>query len=445
VCVALCALVVGTSFSRAAGRVTCAGAKHAVAAKLRSIPPARKRYFRTHKRAADRKRFVAKQQRDLKRLQAVAAAACRAPCPPVLQANGNTYLGEGGPGIDFTVHPKPVGTIHATMLFVDFSDAPHDTSPDAYWNQLRSGADYLHEESYGRLTLSITPVLQWFRMSKPSSAYGFGPGFTLALHTAYVREAVALADPTVDFSGSTYVYVVAARNSAIPNSPAWLSSATDRVTADGATLGNGATFGNDMWVWGGGVLAHETGHTFGLPDLYAFNPAPGPYENDFPYVGGWSLMSWITPLGESFAWEKERLGWLDAKQLSCVRTGSATKTITPLETVGGLKAVVVRTGSSTADVVEVRQQIGGDAGLCDHGVLVYKVDGTIASGNGPIQLLTRGTGTDPAEIARCSIHYDAPLDLRAGKPSVYEDASIRVELLAANADGSYSVRVTKKS
>src|SRR5690348_9702822 len=97
---ALCAFALGTSFSRAAGQVTCVAAKAAVAAKLKSIPAARKRYFKTHQQAAERKRFVAKQQRDLRRLRAVAAAACTkppAPCPPVLQTNGNTYLGEGGP------------------------------------------------------------------------------------------------------------------------------------------------------------------------------------------------------------------------------------------------------------------------------------------------------------------------------------------------------------
>jgi hypothetical protein len=127
-----------------------------------------------------------------------------------------------------------------------------------------------------------------------------------------------------------------------------------------------------------------------------------------------------------------------------VDAGSTTQTITPLETSGGLKAVIVQTGPSTADLVEVRQLRAGDAGLCDNGVLVYRVDATIPTGHGPIELVTRGTGTEPAQVAKCSLHYDAPLDLRPGKPATYEDAKIRVELLATGADGSYSVRVTKK-
>jgi hypothetical protein len=57
----------------------------------------------------------------------------------------------------------------------------------------------------------------------------------------------------------------------------------------------------------------------------------------------------------------------------------------------------------------------------------------------PLHLRARG-GSDVEQIDRCGLRYDAGLDAGA----VYEDASMKVEVLASNEDGSYQVRVTRK-
>ena len=64
-----------------------------------------------------------------------------------------------------------------------------------------------------------------------------------------------------------------------------------------------------------GVMAHEFGHSFNLPDLYDLS-FEGPAD-DSAGIGRWGLMGWGAhgwtgsdgPVGFS-AWSLERLGWL---------------------------------------------------------------------------------------------------------------------------------------
>jgi M6 family metalloprotease-like protein len=369
------------------------------------------------------------------------------PCSPFLDPAGNPTNGVGllrNAGVHST------GTLDAVMLFVDFPDAAATETPDSVYNLLAPGAQtYFANESFGRLTLNVTEIPHWYRMSQPSTAYGFGRGtFTFAQHQAYIQEAVSHADPDVDFSKYQMVYVVSTKNAtAINYSPAFDAprSPVDGIQADGNVIYAGATFGTDIYAnarWGWHVLAHETGHTFGLPDYYdipGFDPAN--YQQQFHYVGGWSIMSWLEPGGESFAWDKYRLGWIDPTQIRCLdAAGSITETVTPVERQGGLKLLVAQTGASTAYAVEVRSLSGGDSGLCRAGVLVYALDARVLSGSGPLQVETPHPGADATKVQQCSILYDAPL--QPGES--WEDASVRVEVISGAADGSYSVRLTRK-
>jgi hypothetical protein len=116
--------------------------------------------------------------------------------------------------------------------------------------------------------------------------------------------------------------------------------------------------------------------------------------------------------------------------------------VTPLETPGGVKAIVVPTSETTTYVAEVRRPVGLDSFLCDRGVLLYTVDAKRPTLQRPIEL-------EPAVPNRgfelgCGDQAHAPFDVGPGEVSTFEDAAIKLELLAANADGSYRVRVTRK-
>ena len=104
--------------------------------------------------------------------------------------------------------------------------------------------------------------------------------------------------------------------------------------------------------WGYRWINHEFGHTVGLPDLYSYNTTIGGTRvNQFFWVGGWNIMGNIGGHANDYSgFEKYKLRWLRDDQVDGVSTaGTTPHAITPLETPGGSKIVVIRTGVSTAD------------------------------------------------------------------------------------------------
>jgi len=124
-----------------------------------------------------------------------------------------------------------------------------------------------------------------------------------------------------------------------------------------------------------GVFAHELGHGFGLPDLYATNA-------QHAGIGNWGLMgtgSWgcnsttaWSPCHMS-AWSKEFLGWADVETLP-PGTDLGTLTLPPVQTTGKIYRLDSGDGSQEYLLLENRQRIGFDAFLYAPGLLVWHVD-----------------------------------------------------------------------
>jgi len=248
--------------------------------------------------------------------------------------------------------------------------------------------DFLRAVSYGRMDYRLDPHFAWLRMSKPSTDYGWS-NLTAALQRAYVQEAVTLADPNVDFSDADLVVVMANPDAAaIFNGPTLTGLS---YTADGKTSFNAITSGADLTYWGFKWLDHEMGHSLGLPDLYAFS------GEGHRFVGGFGIMGLNSGQApEYFAYERWLLGWLDDAQISCQQSSDATVTLTAIERAGGLKAVMVPTGPTSMVVVESRRAVGYDTALEKTGALVYKVDTSITSGSGPIEVFPGTVNKDDA-------------------------------------------------
>ena len=337
----------------------------------------------------------------------------------------------GGLGSGFPVDDQAlpaVGNLRAALLLVDFEDHPASAASAAEAEaNLASGVEYLERVSGGRLDVTTTTTDGWVRMPEPSTSYPFERGLSYEDHVRYIGDAIAAADDTFDFSDVDVVWVTATKEA--PNITYSPTTNFLDVTADGNHLTHAVTFGYDQWRWGGLVLAHESGHTLGLPDLYLFEAPPEDPGNYHAAVGGWDLMGLISGAGpEYLAWHRWQLGWLDDAQVVCAgsdRTTSARLApvaLSPEARPGQAAMVVYPLSETRAVVVENRQPVGYDEGIEARGALVYTVDTSVRSGEGPVRVVdaTPGSadGLDDAPFAAGSSWTEpttgAELTFRAG-------------------------------
>jgi M6 family metalloprotease-like protein len=346
---------------------------------------------------------------------------------------------------------RPTGPVRAVMLFVDFPDLHSSQSTTTLFDRLAApGRAWYHEVSYGHVQLDVTPVHRWLEMPHSIASYGLRDGISWPEHYAYMTDAIRAADPTVDFSAYQVVYIVAARGTGVDRSPAFQAYSGSGIQVDGTEIRYGATFFDDTHSdarYAANVFIHENGHILGLPDLYDVQHSGAWSPDLFRFAGSWDTMSWNEQGGHFLAWEKWKLGWLDSSQLTCLGgLGEVTTTITPLERAGGLKAVVVPMGLSSAYVIEARKRIGEDSRLCEDGVLIYTVSSAIRSGYGPIQVQAAQRDGHGELFDRCGPLYNAPFDSKRGEVARFSDdaAGITVQVLSSSAKG-YRVHVTRTS
>ncbi|MFF1904330.1 M6 family metalloprotease domain-containing protein [Kitasatospora sp. NPDC058218] len=350
------------------------------------------------------------------------AVAATLPAPASACAlAGTTGWTDEGHDTDRVRFQQPLGTKRVLTLFVDFPDAPADGPTQPYTAQLTPAADWMWQASYGRTWLAISPLDRWLRMPQPSTSYGFQRGIGFEQHEAYVRDAVQAAAPYTDFSRYDLVYVVPPKSaSAISFTPTYVYDPTTAgVTAGGTRIRWAVTFGQDMWYWGPKIADHETGHTFGLPDLYAFTGT-----DQHAYVGGWDLMGKVGGRAPQYlGWELWKLGWIDDSRIVCLPgPGWTDIDLTAVEYIGGTKIGVIRTGATTAYVVESRRAAYTDPNPCSTGVLIYRVDTSVRTGDGPVRVINGNPGATPPP--GCS-----PLDLAAHRPGQsFTDRSARVQV-----------------
>ena len=321
-------------------------------------------------------------------------AACKL---PVADGRGDVSIG-GWPRI--TERSKTTGTVNATVIMVDFSDAPATMTPQAAFAKISGATATFSEVSYGQLNYAFNPQYKWYRMSKPSTQYAPLTQSFLT-HRAYIAEAAALADSEVDFSSTDSIVILSnpdARGLGMAG-PAFSAIRGNGITLDGKYISNGTTSAYDLNYWKSIWLNHEITHTMGLVDVYAATRENSANNYDgHRYVGEFSYMGFSSFEGNApglFAFERWNLGWIDDSQIVCSSAKEISQLITPVQSAGGIKAVIVPLSRTKALVVESRRAIGLDSKIAKTGALVYIVDSSVQSGYGPVKIYPSSVLTDP--------------------------------------------------
>lgn len=331
------------------------------------------------------------------------------------------------------------GSVRALVVAVDFSDAPASQDAAQLANNAISGLGRFAEYSYGRFSASAQIVTGWRRMSRPASSYAnlsaLGDGAQV-----FLNEVTGLVDAEVDFSAIEFVIVLAPGLKPFQSSgnPAWSVFPGRGFSRDGNEIRHATTLMEAVinpYADIASVTNHELSHSLGLPETYQMTS--GDVRRDL--VGTWDLGN-IPNQRHFLAWHKFRLGWIELAQVTCIDAPRQEQvTLTPLETRGGTKAVVVRTSPSWAYVVEARRRIGLDGNICHEGVLVYTVDSQVDNGGGPIRLFRAAEDVTSQEQQQCGLLYNAPFQVG----QTFEDANIRVTVVRSSGF-DYVIEVTRK-
>jgi M6 family metalloprotease-like protein len=331
------------------------------------------------------------------------------------------------------------GTIRALIIPVDFADVVGQRAPAEEFTPMTDGMnEFYYKMSGNKVKFDYQVLKDWVRMPVSSTFHKLGT-WGQGDSYAYWKLAVETADPLVDYSQFDVVYVLSPREipwSSIAYGPAGPLNSSGISTDDGP-ITNITLSGADAWqslakgsAWR--WISHETGHLFGLHDLYV-SPGTAVY-------GTWDLMSnnWSTGAIEINSWNRYLLGWLTDSQINClsavdINLTGVTQLINPIERINDLtKAVVVRLSSSKILVIESRRNEGLDVLTpAQEGSLVYTVDMTIQSIKGGWQVQRRQGSTDPMFV-------DAAL--RFGDVIIVE--GLRIEVIGHDQNGD-TVKISK--
>ncbi|HET6673546.1 MAG TPA: hypothetical protein VFG92_09235 [Agromyces sp.] len=300
-----------------------------------------------------------------------------------------------GFGIDEAA-ARATGTLTVQAIYADFPDH-RGGGEGEYWlehlhaDAARAAAN-LETQSGGRLDVIVREPSEWVTLPHPTTAYPHSGDAAWGNRTfhEFVTDAITSAEPTIDFAGADVVWVFYPSVAPLPTR----AQADNFVplTPDGAVF-RAITIpklGSDASA--SAVIVHETGHTFGFPDLYDVTASGGAST----FLGTWDPMSdgWgdgaELEAWEFMGWHVWRLGWIDDDQVSCIGTDSQIEvTLDALTGRGDSLIAVIPTGMHRAIVVESRKADRFDASIVRPGVLITVVDTELGSGEGPVRVAPR--------------------------------------------------------
>lgn len=330
------------------------------------------------------------------------------PAPLAIRARGIGSVGAQVAGAAPESRGDPLGTIKNIVILMRFSNhvsrpLPSNADMNILFNAVGGHAtlaptgsvrDVYFENSYGLMTLDST-VFGWVNLPQTEQYYANNnSGLDTTIHQAIVA-ALNAVDPQINFSqfdqdsdgfvdaiafvhsgyaaefGGTDAYGAASSQRIWSHRwsiSTWTSAEGVRVSPYHINPGVWSTSGSSIGRVG--VIAHETGHFFGLPDLY---DTQGSGEG----IGSWGLManSWgfngtqYNPPHFS-SWSKIRLGWVTPTVL----TAPGSYNLPQWATSPTVYQVNRNYPSGEYLLIENRQPAGIEAAIPQGGLVVFHID-----------------------------------------------------------------------
>lgn len=315
--------------------------------------------------------------------------------------------------------PLPsLGSPHIPVILVNFQDSVFHTKPteqellafyDLYFNGTRDGVlykdhgsygavrDYFSDQSHGQFTPEFD-IIGIVTLDHNEEHYGQNSGSSKdTRYSDFCKEAATKAMEKYDvdwepFSNrggqnvvdmTVFVYAGCGENtSGVPSTTLWPKWSSLGFTVNGIKFKSGLCSSENMPIKesgviigaktdGIGVFCHEMNHALGLPDFY--DTGLNGFGMDL-----WSIMDY-GQYGENgyipaamTSYEREFMGWLKIEEI----TSSGWLTLAPIADGGKGYKIVNPYNSNEYYVLENRQRVGWDEGVCrfGHGLLITHVD-----------------------------------------------------------------------
>lgn len=311
------------------------------------------------------------------------------------------------------------------IVLVGFSDKTNTTSPTRIAKILSGMNNYYAEDSYGDIsfatTFSPSATAQWYTLQQTMEYYSTN---TAPIDNQLVTDSLQAAYKSgVNFHDYKFAIIVHAGNDeAMTHASTDIHSFTipgyvfNPSPLDSFQISTSVVSEADPV----GVYSHEAGHLQGLPDLYDLTQQIDPANN---FVGYWEIMAlgeWNPNNGnplqpppgtypsEHSSWSKIRLGWISNSSIRTVYPGNLTTIpVRNLELpTSGIQAVKIpisvnSDGSLSYYLIEMRAKLGTydqylpfPSNYPGAGLLIYKVNESIAGGHGNLRLIDAHPGGD---------------------------------------------------
>lgn len=281
----------------------------------------------------------------------------------------HTWTGPHAKGFPIRNNDVPYqGKVTIAVVFIDFSNATSEgTRPlSEYQKELNNSVEWSKFYSGGKMEYDIMLHPQWFRAPKEAQEY---PVRKANVEHAAIQDWVSVADDYYDFSKSHFIYFI------VPEK-AHFELGADMYGLGKATTNDGPItrrvftyYATPKLIWS--HMVHEVLHDQGF---IGHGPANGSAYGIM--MGQWynsqSVLSW-----PSFT-----AGWLDGQDIVCIDARDGIEEVSirvnsldKLGAAGGVKSIIIRTGDTTASVVEYRTD-GPFSTLRKemHGITVYNLD-----------------------------------------------------------------------